>query len=138
MNKALFAQSAQADLLEAWLFIAEDDLGAADQVLDSIETESKMLATKPLMGRAPRAGRRRAQLADIHRVYFVLFGGRKRHHRASCFAPWGRLEGRLEDQVLGRLEGQRLEGQVLHYDINSPTQMLDQALVPISYVPAAP
>ena len=72
MNKALFAQSAQADLLEAWLFIAEDDLGAADRVLDSIETDAEMLATQPLMGRA------RPELADGVRSWptstaYILF-----------------------------------------------------------------
>ena len=46
-----FAQSAQADLLEAWLFIAEENLNAADRVLDTIEQEAKTLATQPLMGR---------------------------------------------------------------------------------------
>ena len=46
-----FAQSAQADLLEAWLFIAEENLDAADRVLDTIEQEAKTLATQPLMGR---------------------------------------------------------------------------------------
>ena len=58
MSTALFTQSAQTDLLEARLFIAEDNLTAADRVLDSIETEAKMLATQPLMGRA------RPELAD--------------------------------------------------------------------------
>ena len=51
MSKVRFAQSAQTDLLEAWLFIAEDNLSAADQVLDNIEREANMLATQPLMGR---------------------------------------------------------------------------------------
>ena len=72
MSKALFSQSAQTDLLEAWLFIAEDNLGAADRVLDSIETEAKMLATQPLMGRA------RPELADGVRSWptstaYILF-----------------------------------------------------------------
>ncbi len=52
MSTVLFAQSAQTDLLEAWLFIAEEDLSAADHVLDSIEQEANTLATQPLMGRA--------------------------------------------------------------------------------------
>jgi len=43
---------AQADLLDAWLYIAEDNLAAADRVLDVIEQESKLLLTQPLMGRA--------------------------------------------------------------------------------------
>jgi len=49
-----FAQSARTDLLEAWLFIAEENLNAADRVLDTIEKEAQVLATQPLMGRARR------------------------------------------------------------------------------------
>lgn len=52
MSTVLFAQSAQTDLLEAWLFIAEENLSAADKVLDTIEQEANILATQPLMGRA--------------------------------------------------------------------------------------
>ena len=63
MGELLFAQSAQTDLLEAWLFIAEDNLSAADQVLDSIEREASILASQPLMGRA------RPDLADSVRSW---------------------------------------------------------------------
>lgn len=52
MTTVVFAQSAQTDLLEAWLFIAEDNLNAADHMLDTIEQEANILATQPLMGRA--------------------------------------------------------------------------------------
>jgi len=52
MGTVLFAQSAQTDLLEVWVFIAEENFGAADRVLDTIEQEAKTLATQPLMGRA--------------------------------------------------------------------------------------
>ena len=58
MGRVLYARSAQTDLLEAWLFIAEDKLAAADQVLDSIEQEANTLSLQPLMGRArPELGR---------------------------------------------------------------------------------
>ena len=72
MSKVRFAQSAQTDLLEAWLFIAEDNLSAADQVLDNIEREANMLATQPLMGRT------RPELADGVRSWptstaYILF-----------------------------------------------------------------
>ena len=52
MLRLVFTERAQADLLEAWLYFAEDNLGAADQVLDTIEQESKVLLNQPLMGRA--------------------------------------------------------------------------------------
>jgi hypothetical protein len=52
MPRLLFTQSAQSDLLEAWLFIAEDNPAAADGVLAAIEDEAKALLAQPSMGRA--------------------------------------------------------------------------------------
>ncbi|MEM7792044.1 MAG: type II toxin-antitoxin system RelE/ParE family toxin [Verrucomicrobiota bacterium] len=39
------------DLIEIWLFIAEDDPSAADQMLDFIEVQLQGLASSPTMGR---------------------------------------------------------------------------------------
>ena len=36
MPHALFSESAKKDLLEAWLFIAEESIDAADGVMESI------------------------------------------------------------------------------------------------------
>jgi plasmid stabilization system protein ParE len=52
MSRVLFAQSAQSDILEAWLFIAEENIDAADGVIDAIDKEAQTLALQPLMGRA--------------------------------------------------------------------------------------
>ena len=52
MNLVRLTQSARTDLLEAWTCIAEENLDAADGVLDAIEREALLLATQPLMGRA--------------------------------------------------------------------------------------
>ena len=52
MHRLVFTERAQADLLEAWLFIAEDNPAAADKVLDTLEKEAKLLLVQPLMGRA--------------------------------------------------------------------------------------
>ncbi len=52
MASVQLARSAQTDLLEAWLFIAEENADAADRVLDAIEHEANLLATQPLMGRS--------------------------------------------------------------------------------------
>ena len=52
MPLLVFTERAQADLLEAWLYIAEDNLAAADRVLDSLEQEAKVLLLQPLLGRA--------------------------------------------------------------------------------------
>ena len=51
MHRLVFTEQAQADLLEAWLFIAEDNPAAADKVLDTLEKEAKLLLVQPLMGR---------------------------------------------------------------------------------------
>lgn len=52
MGRVLYAQSAQADLLDAWLFIAQDNPAAADHALDAIEHEADTLSLQPMMGRA--------------------------------------------------------------------------------------
>ena len=52
MSAVRLTQSAHADLLEAWTYIAEHNLDAADGVLDAIEREALLLATQPLMGRS--------------------------------------------------------------------------------------
>jgi plasmid stabilization system protein ParE len=52
MHRLVFTEQAQADLLEAWLFIAEDNPAATDKVLDTLEQKAKLLFLQPLMGRA--------------------------------------------------------------------------------------
>ena len=44
MHQVFFARSAQTDLLEAWLFIADQGIEAADHVMDVIEREAQTLA----------------------------------------------------------------------------------------------
>jgi plasmid stabilization system protein ParE len=52
MACVVFTQSAQTDLLEAWLFIAEENQAAADHTLDAIERQAQALVSQPLIGRA--------------------------------------------------------------------------------------
>jgi toxin ParE1/3/4 len=54
MAQVIYTQSAQTDLLESWLFIAEENLTAADRVLQVIEQEASTLLLQPMMGRARR------------------------------------------------------------------------------------
>ncbi|MGR9046974.1 MAG: type II toxin-antitoxin system RelE/ParE family toxin [Gammaproteobacteria bacterium] len=42
---------AEEDLIELWLYIAQDNPSAADRVLDDIEEHFHTLADNPLMGR---------------------------------------------------------------------------------------
>jgi plasmid stabilization system protein ParE len=51
VRKVRHSASAENDLLEAWLYIAEDSVDAADRLLDQIETETRTLLTQPEMGR---------------------------------------------------------------------------------------
>ncbi|MDO8989003.1 MAG: type II toxin-antitoxin system RelE/ParE family toxin [Sideroxyarcus sp.] len=46
-----FTQSAETDLLELWVTIAEENLTAADEVLDVIQATATLLCTQPEMGR---------------------------------------------------------------------------------------
>jgi toxin ParE1/3/4 len=63
MSTVTLTQSAHTDLLEAWLYIAEENLPAADKLLDAISKEANTLALQPLMGRA------RPELADCLRSW---------------------------------------------------------------------
>ncbi|MGH8550579.1 MAG: type II toxin-antitoxin system RelE/ParE family toxin [Blastocatellia bacterium] len=51
---------AEEDLIEIWIYIAQDNPGAADRVLDEVEERFLVLADHPLMGRLrpdmPRSG----------------------------------------------------------------------------------
>uniref|UniRef100_E6QW00 Plasmid stabilization system protein n=1 Tax=mine drainage metagenome TaxID=410659 RepID=E6QW00_9ZZZZ len=58
MPRIRFTNSAEADLLELWLNIAEENLVAADESLDLIQATVSLLGTQPEMGRA------RPELAD--------------------------------------------------------------------------
>ena len=51
MARIRFTNSAEADLLELWLAIAEENLVAADESLDSIHATVALLGTQPEMGR---------------------------------------------------------------------------------------
>ncbi|MBF0255054.1 MAG: type II toxin-antitoxin system RelE/ParE family toxin [Gammaproteobacteria bacterium] len=51
MTGVRLTASAKRDLLEAWLFIAEENPQAADGLLEAIDRESQILATQPQMGR---------------------------------------------------------------------------------------
>ena len=58
MLRVRLTHSAEADLLELWLNIAEENQVAADESLDVIQAAVLLLATQPEMGRA------RPELAD--------------------------------------------------------------------------
>jgi len=72
VSKVRRSTSAENDLLEAWLYIAEDSVDSADRLLDQIETEMGRLLMQPEMGR------RRDELAASLRSWptstpYILF-----------------------------------------------------------------
>ena len=51
MRKARHSASAENDLLETWLYIAAENVDAADRLLDLIESDTRMLLAQPKIGR---------------------------------------------------------------------------------------
>ena len=58
MTNARFRRAAEADLLEAWVAIAESDMDAADRFLDRVYQTSLLLVENPAIGRT------RSDIAD--------------------------------------------------------------------------
>lgn len=52
MPRIRFTHSAETDLLELWVTIAEENPTAADEILDVIQATATLLGTQPEMGRA--------------------------------------------------------------------------------------
>ncbi len=51
MSQVKLAEEAEADLVEIWIFIAQDSVEAADQFLDRVYDTCQTLARSPGMGR---------------------------------------------------------------------------------------
>jgi len=51
VGKVRHSASAESDLLEAWLYIAEESMASADRLLDQIDAETRTLLQQPKMGR---------------------------------------------------------------------------------------
>lgn len=52
MNRYRFSDQALEDLEDIWLYIATDDIKAADHFVDTLVAKIETLATQPKMGRA--------------------------------------------------------------------------------------
>lgn len=51
MSQLRLTLQAEQDLLEAWLYIAEENPVAADRIVDAIYESARQLADSPLLGR---------------------------------------------------------------------------------------
>jgi toxin ParE1/3/4 len=71
MKKLELSPLARADLRDIWNYVAEDNLGAADTLLDAILGSAALLLDQPLMGRErPEFGPGRRSLAVEGYVLF--------------------------------------------------------------------
>ncbi len=52
MAKVLRKPQAEADLIEIWIYIAQDSPTRADKLLDEIDEKSQTLAQSPFIGKA--------------------------------------------------------------------------------------
>jgi toxin ParE1/3/4 len=52
MSRLLRTDDARDDLTAIWLYVAQDNLSAADQLIDKIEHTLNLLAALPLLGEA--------------------------------------------------------------------------------------
>jgi len=52
MTQVIQSQQAKRDLLSIWAYIAEDNLNAADRLLDNIDDTCKLLGENPQLGQA--------------------------------------------------------------------------------------
>ncbi|WP_375510660.1 type II toxin-antitoxin system RelE/ParE family toxin [uncultured Nostoc sp.] len=52
MGRFIRTAKAEEDLIEIWIYIAADNLTAADRLVDQIDTKCQMLADNPELGQA--------------------------------------------------------------------------------------
>lgn len=52
MTRVVLTDSAKQDRLDIWLYVAADNLDAADRLLDEIDDTLRLLAGAPSLGRA--------------------------------------------------------------------------------------
>ena len=74
MSKIAFTDLARADLLEAWEYVAERSLSAADRLLLTINEDIHTLAQQPLMGRERpelRVGLRSWPTSTAYILYYL-------------------------------------------------------------------
>lgn len=73
MLRIRFTHSAETDMLELWVTIAEENFQAADKTLDVLQAAALILSTQPEMGRA------RPELAEglrslpTHTPYIIYY-----------------------------------------------------------------
>jgi toxin ParE1/3/4 len=71
VNEVVLSELAEADLTDIWIFVAQDDLPAANRLLDQIYEKCRLLSS------SPKAGRKRPELNRSIRSFpvgnYVIF-----------------------------------------------------------------
>lgn len=65
MRRVVLSDLAETDLVDIWVFVAQDNVEAADRLLDQIHERCQLLAA------TPNAGRQRPELAPSLRSFAV-------------------------------------------------------------------
>ena len=73
MPRIQFTHAAEADLLELWLTIAEENPVAADKLLDSIQATVSLLGNQPEMGRARPELSNRLRSIPTRTPYIIFY-----------------------------------------------------------------
>lgn len=94
-----YAESAENDLLGAWLHIAADNPEAADQIIETIDREARLLLANPDMGRSRPELARGLRAWPTHTRYLLFYFSdaagitiaRVLHHArdVGAVAAWG-------------------------------------------------
>lgn len=72
MNRIVFTELAEDDLIDIWVYIAPDNEIAADRIVDEIHEVTRELLTFPLMGRSADHLRPGAR-AFVHGSYLIVY-----------------------------------------------------------------
>jgi len=95
MSRVLFSETAKADLPEAWLFIAEANVDAADGVVDAIHQEAQTLSLQPLRGEEGQSLPMGCVAGQRRRAHLVLRFVRRRRDCVASVAPRQRYSKRV-------------------------------------------
>jgi toxin ParE1/3/4 len=63
VSQVVLSELAEADLIDIWVFIAQDSVEAADRLIDQIHEKCRLVAN------SPRMGRRRSELGSSIRSF---------------------------------------------------------------------
>ena len=72
MNRIVFTELAEADLIDIWINIAPDNDAAADRIVDEIHDVTRKLVRFPHMGRAADELRPGAR-SFVHASYLIAY-----------------------------------------------------------------